>query len=442
MKRFFALCSLLLLLAAGFTSCSDDAQPIPSSIQFDGDFKAKPTKTSIVKFTATADLKDFAVKEAPENWQVTLDQEAKTIEVTPSANAYGTHQIVLCAQSLAGEQIEAVLSIPIAEMSTPESVYVLNENSWAPGSLTYIDEDGDAFTEVYNAKNNEQLGVTTEDMFFRNGKIYIIAMDGTLTVADAKTMVKIDSFNLYLSNSSHIAVFDDENIYVRDDKGLHLFNSTTKSLTPVEGMDYAPKNPMLIIGDKLYVAGGLLRQIVKGETKIAKQSSYTHVSAIAKADDGMLYVATSRDFLDNSIASTIKKVNPETLEVIEEHEIKELNLEHGYEASNSISVRGNMIFYSGTKATIWRHDFATRQTKMLFDASKNEQTYPQGITYNTVAVHPVTGYVYMNRISGYGTYDQNKIIVLQDMGEKLEILKIYDNLTAFPAGIFFATSEE
>ena len=438
MNKKFMLCGMLLASALCFTSCSDDDKPTePSAIKFNTELVAKPGKSLLAAFEHTPDLNNINVKVSPEGWNVTIDAEKCVLEVVPTEAAYGTHEIMLSAVNDDNEEYTTIVPVTIAPMSDKMGTYVLSEGPFSPGRLLYIDGDGDVFDNAYFVKNNEKLGAIAQDMYFRDGKVYIICQDGMLIVADAATMVKINSFTLDLYNPTHVAVFDDENIYIRDSNNIYHFNSITKVLTAVENTEYPVKTPMLINGNKLYIVNGCLKMVNKGEKTIAIKSDFTYASGVSMSEDGNLYVSSSKAYWDEPTISYIRKVNPLTLDVIDAHEIADVNLEHDMEAASSIAVKGDTIYYSSVRAKVWRHIYSTNETKCLFDASMCDIAYPNGLTYNTVAVHPITGKLYMNRLSGYATYDENKILVMEDKGDKLEVINTFDNYTEFPAGIFF-----
>ena len=63
------------------------------------------------------------------------------------------------------------------------------------------------------------------------------------------------------------------------------------------------------------------------------------------------------------------------------------------------------------------------------------------MTYNPIAVHPITGHIYMNRIKGFGwNFLINSIFELEDTGNGLNVVNEYRDHTHFPAGIFFSAS--
>ena len=82
------------------------------------------------------------------------------------------------------------------------------------------------------------------------------------------------------------------------------------------------------------------------------------------------------------------------------------------------------------------HNFKTGESKMLVDVNVVQPGFTQ--TYNTVAVHPITGKVYLNRLKGFSLqYLINRICVFNDEGDSLTLERTYDDYTRFPAGIFF-----
>ena len=96
---------------------------------------------------------------------------------------------------------------------------------------------------------------------------------------------------------------------------------------------------------------------------------------------------------------------------------------------------------SALKSTIYRHIFSTGETKLMVDAKTMVDNV--GIIYNTCAVHPITGEVYLNSIKGYGQdYKINNISVFNFSGDEPELSANYENHTAFPAGTFFTYNFE
>ena len=64
-----------------------------------------------------------------------------------------------------------------------------------------------------------------------------------------------------------------------------------------------------------------------------------------------------------------------------------------------------------------------------------------GMAYNNIAVHPITGDVFMNTIKGYGwDFAINNISLFEDKGDEMTLKSNYTDFTRFPAGIFFSAS--
>lgn len=137
------------------------------------------------------------------------------------------------------------------------------------GSLTYITPKGEAISNTYKLVNGTELGNVSQDMCIHDGKIYIISQngdhnpvgtefnnDGLLVIADAHTLKKIDAYKKEelkgLTCPSHIAVLDEEYVYIRDngvpegDNGsgkIWCLNTKDRSLTEVQNTIGVPKSP-------------------------------------------------------------------------------------------------------------------------------------------------------------------------------------------------------
>ena len=90
---------------------------------------------------------------------------------------------------------------------------------------------------------------------------------------------------------------------------------------------------------------------------------------------------------------------------------------------------------SGLSSKIYRHVFGSDRTELMVDAK--DMVDNVGIIYNTCAVHPITGEVYLNSIKGYSDYKTNNITVFDFSSDEPKVSANYENYTAFPAGTFF-----
>lgn len=426
-------------------------------------YTLKFNRPNKIPFECSADLKNFSLIEAPEFCIVKFSAESKQVQLYLKDEAYGNGELCIRAVDPNGYVYMAIASIniPGKGMADPNGLYILNEGSMTTenGSLIYIDPKGNLKENIYRAANGTSLGNVAQDMYIHAGEIYIISQNGTknpegsvftndgmLIVADANTMKRNASYDKEISNTldwpSHIAVLDKENVFIRDNKGVYIFNRTTKALQYIEGTKGAAKRPMAVADSKVFVEGpGKIYVLQKGATSVSKSIDLPRLSGIVKAPDGHIYASTAASSREGIPASIIK-INAKTYDIIQKNEIKEkdFTLAGTFAASANFTVKadpnGDKIYYSGVGTKIWRHNFKTGESKMVVDVNVAHPGYTQ--TYNTVAVHPITGKVYLNRLKGFSLqYLINSICVFNDNGESLTLEKTYDNYTRFPAGIFF-----
>lgn len=430
-------------------------------LRFDTDQKIpfyllKPGRETRINIKFSANLKTLEVLSAPEGWTTNVHRANSYVAVTPPANA----TMGLGELRLQGTDENGLVYLAIARVSVkgsgfadPAGVFILNEGNMTTenGSLIYIDKEGKVLDYAYRTMNGTELGNVTQDIYIFNKKMYIISQngktnavgtgfdnDGMLVVANSETLVKEATFNEELSAlnwPTHIAVLDEKNIFIRDNYGVHLFDSEAGTETLIEGSKGAGKLTMAVADGKVFaIAGSKLLVLEKGKTTVGKTIDMgQRIAAVAKADDGNLWVS-----MQGSPAK-IAKVNSKTGESIKTNVVTEVNLNAGAGAGCSITAYQNKLYYSGLGSKIYRHDFETGTTTMLGDVKEfnSEMT----MTYNPIAVHPITGHIYMNRIKGYGWYFLiNSIFELEDTGSGLNVVNEYRDHTHFPAGIFFPAS--
>lgn len=140
------------------------------------------------------------------------------------------------------------------------------------GSLIYISPEGYTFEDAYKTVNGTEMGNVTQDMAFHDGKIYVISQngekntkekefknDGVLIVMNAKTLKKELAYPKTafpaLDWPTHIAVIDNQHIYVRDNKGIHridLSNPEKPSITDIADSKGAIKTKFAVLNGKVY----------------------------------------------------------------------------------------------------------------------------------------------------------------------------------------------
>ena len=401
-----------------------------------------------------ANLHSLELIEAPAGWKVFLHVPQKELEiVAPQDATYGVRDIILRGLDKNGMVYQAIAKVSVSgkAYSDPNGLFVLNEGNMTTqsGSLIFITPDKQVLNNLYFTMNGRRLGNSAQDLFIKDGKMYIISQnggtsatgstfdsDGRLIIANAETMQKVEGYNDELSTlsmPSHVAVLDDANVFIRDTKGVHIFNTTTNELSLIAGTRGAAKNRMAVADGKVFViAGKKIFVLEANRLDIAHTIDMgVNISGLLRAKDGNLWVSTT------GAPNKIAKVSSSTYAVIKENEITEGKLGAGWGATPGITAKGDTLYYSNAGTTIYRHIFSTEESKMMIDA---KTVVPNAsMIYNNIAVHPISGKVYMTTIKGYGwDFLTNNISEFDFSGSEPKLTENYTDHTYFPAGIFFS----
>ena len=415
-----------------------------------------PNQTKRITFQY-ANLNSLEIVSQPEGWVINIHAPQKYINVTASREGYGAKDIKLQGLDQNGLTYQATIKVSIigSGYTAAGGVFVLNEGNMTTenGSLIYIDPNGHIYNNVYNNANGASLGNTAQDLFIDGDKMYIISQngktnpmglgflnDGLLIVANSETLQKVASYTDELSNlswPSHVAVLDEDHIFIRDNNGVHRFSSTTEELKLISDTRGAAKNRMVVTNDKVFFyAGKNLRVIERNSDDVSITIDMgATISGIEKSKDGNVWVATTGS------PGKISKVNSSDYTIIRSNEISIGTVAGGMFATPSITTKGDTIYYGGSSLNIYRHIFSTGESKEMINKAELQNLVADAkMVYNSMAVHPVTGKVYLNTIKGYGwDFMVNNISVFDfDNAEASSVLDTnYTNYTSFPAGIFF-----
>lgn len=361
-----------------------------------------------------------------------------------SSSEIGIHTVSLLCTNIGG-RTEASLEIEVYGKYR-HGTYILNEGNMSSGngSLIFINPEGEVTDSAYFKKNKTQLGNACQDLFINNNKIYIISQngkkskidnDGRLIVANAETLEKEVAYNDEISElnwPTNIAVLNEENIFIRDNKGIYLFNSKTKGLKFIEGSEGAKKNRMAVVNNKVFAASKENILILEaGKTEVSsKVEIKDNISGILKSADGNIWISTT------GTSHKITKIKSTDYSVIKENTLTEGSVSAGWGASPGICAKGDTLYFSGASTKIYRHVFNTGETKFMVDAK--DMVENSNMLYNNIGVHPISGEVYMTTIKGYGqNYLTNNISVFNFNKTEPQLSHNYKNLTHFPAGVFF-----
>ena len=330
--------------------------------------------------------------------------------------------------------------------------FILNEGNMTTenGSLTFISPRGVVTDSAYFKANGTQLGNVAQDLFIRNNKIYIISQngkknatgaafenDGLLIVANAETLKKEAAYNDELKTLSwptHVAVLNEQNVIIRDNNGLSRFNTVTKELTLIKGSRSANKMTMAVSNNKIFAAAGTKVYVIEADKDSISYAldMKASVSGVVKASDGNIWVSTTGS------PSKISKINYRDYSLIKANDITTGSLSAGFGATPGITAKGDTLYFSGAGTKIYRHVFSVNTTEFMVDAKTMVEN--ANVVYNNIAVHPVTGEVYLNTMKGYGgNYLFNSISVF-NFSNGAVLSANYKDYTNFPAGTFFTYS--
>lgn len=415
-------------------------------------FKPGQAQKLRIKF---ANIKSMEVISKPEGWTTNIHVPDKYVNVVAAQQGYGIGEIKLQGIDKNGLIFLAVARVSLAGsgFSAVDGVFILNEGNMTTenGSLIYLTPDGKVLDRVYSTANGRELGNSTQDLFIKDGKMYIISQngnknplgtgfenDGMLIVANAETMKGEASYNNELSTLSwptHVAVLDEQNVFLRDNNGVHHFNTTSKELNLIDGSRGAKKNTMAVADNKVFASAGNNVLVMEKDKHAVSHtiSMGAAVSGVVKSEDGNIWVSTTGK------PNKISKVNSKTYEVIKSNDISVGNLAAGVFATPGITAVGEVLYYGGGSFSVYRHDFTTGESKEVLNKATFQSMVPNAkMVYNSMAVHPKTGRVYINTIKGYGwDFLINDISVFNFDGETPVLEANHQNYTHFPAGIFF-----
>lgn len=363
------------------------------------------------------------------------------------STSLGEHAVSVTA-SLLGQTSSAQTQVTVYG-KFKYGTFVLNEGNMTTenGSLVFINPKGVVTDSAYFKVNGSELGNVAQDLFIRDNKVYIISQngkknavgssfvnDGLLVVANAETLKKEAAYNDELATLSwptHVAVLNAENVILRDNNGLYRFNTVTKALTFIKGSRSAAKLTMAVSNNKLFAAAGTKVFVVQPDkdTLTLAIDMKASVSGVVKASDGNIWVSTT------TAPAKITKVNFRDYSFIKVNEVIAGSLSAGFGATPGITAKGDTLYFSGAGFKIYRHVFSSNTTEFLVDAKTVVEN--AGIVYNNIAVHPVTGEVYLNSIKGYGWDFLINNISVFNFSKGATPSVNYKNYTHFPAGTFF-----
>lgn len=491
MKKKSLLWGLLLTSVLWTASCSDDKEKVIPSPEFELTTETDgqtplfivPGQSLELTYSAT-NVSSVSAGALPEGWTVTIDESDRSIDITATEDAQTKTTLTLTATGGGTETASATVDLYcLNAFDDPNGAFVLNEGNMTTenGSLIWISPEGYVFDDAYKTVNGSELGNVTQDMAFHDGKIYVISQngnenpvgtefenDGMLVVMDAKTLKKVASFSKEqlstLDWPTHIAVLDEQHIYLRDKVGIYRLDISDKenpTLTKIEGSDGAPQTPFAVLNGKVYsykessIASKLWEISPEKDGINAIRLPFvlkydlSSIYGIRTSDDDKLWIF---GFGQGNLS--IGKVDLANTKEIEQRRVGGDKLEDIGASGVAFATHGDDFYYAdGT--TIYHLDFSVIQEDPddqggTIVVEKPAAEWFADIAgfgdddakqlYNGLAVHPVTGNLYVNTIKGFGTfYTTNHIWVVDPVSG--EPVQAYEDYTNFPAGTFFPVGQ-
>lgn len=475
MRKLFYLS--LFFIAAALTGCNEENIPDLNGsnegnenlsapiIRLTGDAeKVSPqvivSEEQYVLTFETENTENLTASSLPEGWTVTINKEQGNMNITAPSEGEGESDATLRLTATGEDGQTATADITfhyVASFDAPEGTFILNEGNMTTenGSLIYITPQGYVVDNAYKRINGTHLGNVTQDMCFHDGKIYVISQngdanptgekfenDGMLVVADAHTLKKIKSYSKEelseLDWPTHIAVIDEQHVYIRDNKGIWRLNMENGSLTFVNGSENAPKSRFATMSGKVYTYYNTsynipgLYEIHENSVEKISLWNFDGISGILASDNG-LWIIGMLPSRDNGIGKYDLSSQSLKTNVISEEPNETYNC--------TFAAHGNTIYYAnGT--SIYRINFDPENTskdpqdELIVNLSNLDNDAVQ--LYNGLGVNPVTGHVYINTIKGFGNFFTTNSIWEFDFDTSLDTpVHKFDNYTRFPAGIFF-----
>lgn len=339
MKKQSKLACTLLILCTTFawTGCSDDDNPIrntptpepevskdlslawrdPIAADSAALLVSGENDTLVVRATnATA----LTLNEAAEGWKAVVKDDSLVIVTAPDdVKGADKFDLTLTATGEGDKTLTLKAAFRRILFDDPKGVFVLNEGNMSneTGTLLYITPEGELIDSIYARVNGSLLGNVTQDMKFYGDNVYFISQngnkaplggefqaDGMLIIANRHTMKRVQAFTHEemkdLKWPTHIAVVDENTIFIRDNKGVWKFNPTSKELTFMEGSEKAVKQPFVVLQGKAFTFSTLqsgvsmsLLSFDAASTKATKVSvgyDFKKLNAIGYRDENSLYV--------------------------------------------------------------------------------------------------------------------------------------------------------
>lgn len=376
--------------------------------------------------------------------------------------------------------------VALGGYASPDGVLVLNQG--APrlenGSLTWISPEGAVEEHVYRTANGSAVGNTSQDLYLRDGKLYIMSNntdvpdlgdsepgDGTIVVVDAVTLRREKVF-LYKDLLFHkpdgsletvdmlplnmpvenLAVIDEHNLFFADGQGMFRLDTETGVLTLVKGGYHfgnqgqtietvVATRGMTVIGDHLYCAGGgfwaetQLFEFTKDCDEVTRSLplSGEFISGICRTGDHEIVVGTCGR--TGETKSYLTFVDTETMT---ETRKKSINADISADLMNSsgITLAGDYLYFAAGSLTVSRLSLTSWQTEEYIRV-QDDVPEARYLTCNVVAdPERMRLYVSVSDDLNEARTANGWILVYDCSGNEPRLLQKIENKASYPVNIY------
>ena len=370
--------------------------------------------------------------------------------------------------------------------ASPDGVLILNQG--APrlenGSLTWISPEGAVEQNVYRTVNGSAVGNTSQDLYMRNGKIYIMSNntevpdlgnsepgDGTIVVVDAQTLrrekvFRFDELMFHKPEGSletvdmlplntpleNLAVIDEHNLFLADGQGMFRLDTETGELHLVEGGYHfgnqgqtietvVATRGMTVIGDHLYCAGGgfwtntQLFEFTKDRNEVTRSLplSGEFISGICRTGDHEIVVATCGRA--GTTKSYLTFVDTDAMSITLE---KPISADISAELMNSsgVTLAGDYLYFAAGTMTVSRISLKTWKVEEYIHVT-DDVPGARYLTCNVVA-DPVKMLLYVSvsdDLNEARTANGN-VLIYDCSGDEPRLVQNLENKGSYPVNIY------
>ena len=332
-------------------------------------------------------------------------------------------------------------------------VLVLNEGNMTSqnGFLNYLDKEG-YYNTVVGAS---RLGNVCQDLYINNGYIYVVAQNTKPSDPGTGIIFKLDASNfetlatyptkfssaVYANNPTHLAVYNDNTIYVRGSgtkydgtgsgNGIYRYNPSANVAQRLDdGGQAASAAPMAIAGNYLYVSYSDKVRVYEANTLnvVAVATIGASTKGVVKSTDGRYVYAYS--------ANGIYVVDTQTAPLSATFKSVSLSLQSWVNSAVMSYYNGRLYFVNGS--TIAYCDLETGTVTNTGVKVIQENISVGSQIYNGLAVDPATGYLYVATTSWGAAYKTATALnIFQIDGDFVDYVTSVIGYERFTAGIFF-----